>query len=109
MNDREQQVKQLVLTAVEGCGGCGRLYEPTNLDVIGQRGAMWMLRACCPRCRKQGFIAALVNVAEPAVVAEVADARHDGDLTPVTADDVLAMRDFLAAFEGDLAAHLRAG
>ena len=109
MSDRERQVKQLVLTAVEGCGMCGHIYVPDNLDVIGQRGDIWMLRACCPRCSKQGFIAALVNAAEPAVAdAPPLEARHDGGQTPVTADDVLAMHEFLAGFSGNLAAHLRA-
>ncbi|MCC6629406.1 MAG: hypothetical protein IT340_18650 [Chloroflexi bacterium] len=108
MSDREQQVKRLVLTAVDGCGICGCLYEPDNLDVIGQRGEIWMLRACCPRCSKQGFIAALVNAAEPAVAsAPAAESQPGGGQTLVTAQDVLAMHEFLAVFEGDLGAYLR--
>ena len=82
---------------------CGHIYVPDNLDVIGQRGDIWMLRACCPRCSKQGFIAALVKAAEPAVAdSPPIEARHDGLHTPVTANDVLAMHEFLAGFSGNL-------
>jgi hypothetical protein len=108
MSDRERQVKRLVLTAVDECAVCGHEYELANVDVIGQRGEMWVLRLCCPRCRKQGFIAALVNGREPgppAAFAELSDddLRHDGRWTPITGRDVLELREFLDRFDGDFA------
>lgn len=116
MTDRERQVKRLVLTAVDGCAACGHVYALDNVDVIGQRGDMWVLRVVCPRCLKQGFIAALVNDAqEPAVADAPSDPmpvidewRHDGQRTPITARDVLAMHEFLADHGGDLASLLDA-
>jgi hypothetical protein len=110
MTDRERQVKRLVLTAVDECAVCGHEYALDNLDVIGQRGDMWMLRVCCPRCRKQGFIAALVNVQEAVAPAapqpSAEDRRHDGQQSPITARDVLEMHEFLAGFDGDLTSAL---
>jgi hypothetical protein len=112
MTDRERQVKRLVLTAVDECAVCGHEYELDNVDVIGNRGDMWVLRVNCPGCQKQGFIAALVNGQEPAAVAapveppiEV-DPRHDGQWSPITAHDVLEMHEFLAGFEGDFVTYL---
>lgn len=112
MTDRERQVKRLVLTAVDECAVCGHEYALDNVDVIGQRGNLWMLRVCCPRCRKQGFVAALINVHEPAappleLPPSAADRRHDGQWTPITARDVLEMHEFLAGFSGDLTSALR--
>jgi hypothetical protein len=62
MTDRERQVKRLVLTAVDECAVCGHEYDLGNVDVIGNRGDMWVLRVNCPRCQKEGFIAALITV-----------------------------------------------
>jgi hypothetical protein len=104
MNDRADQVRRLVLTAVEGCAKCGQAYAADHIDLIGQRGDMWMFRICCPACRKLGFIAALVNTDEAAsaTMVQADEERFDGLATPVTGRDVLEMHEYLATLRGGL-------
>lgn len=112
MTDREQQVKRIVLTAVEECAVCGQEYELENLDVIGNRGGLWVLTLHCPRCQKQGVIAALVNGDHEAEITAAASDIEDGDegypdtREPVRARDVLDMHEFLGRFQGDLTEYL---
>ena len=107
MSESEGQIKRLVLSAVEECAVCGQEYQPDDVDVIGSRGSLWVLMVRCPRCRKQGFIAALLNGQElpsaPLVEGEQAPA---GPVEPITTADVLEMREFLAGFHGDLGEYL---
>jgi hypothetical protein len=111
MFDREHQVKHMVLTAVEVCGVCGEHYSLDNLDVIGNRGDLWVLTLRCPRCQKRGFIAALVNSDhEPQAVMPL-DMTDDEveqlqQAEPVSARDVLEMHEFLATWRGGVSRYL---
>jgi hypothetical protein len=107
MSEAEGQIKRLVLSAVDECAVCGQEYQPDDVDVIGSRGSLWVLMVRCPRCRKQGFIAALLNGQEPPSAPLVDDDHLPAERgEPVTAADVLEMRDFLAGFHGDLGEYL---
>jgi hypothetical protein len=117
MTDRERQVKRFVLTAIDLCTVCGHAYALDNVDIIGQRDDLWVLRVLCPHCQKQGFIAALVNSQAPDVAPSIdppassaalppLDERHDGAWSPILPVDVLTMHEFLTAFDGDLGAYL---
>lgn len=109
MNDREHQIKQIVLTAVDECTTCGYTYGYDNIDVVGHRGDLWVLTVSCQGCEKQGFVAALM-IDESQGAREPAHELREGETRagePVSTRDVHEMRAFLASFTGDLAAHLR--
>jgi hypothetical protein len=108
MRPTEEQIKQLMATVA--CAACGAKYQPDSVDVLGHRDELWFLRVSCTACATSGLVAALVRGSE-APVAEAAvappdEAEHrrlDQAASPglVTRADVLRMRRFLAAFDGD--------
>lgn len=109
MTDREREITRLVLSAVDECAVCGREYQTENIAIIGNRGDLWVLMLRCPACRKQGFIAALINgEGPPRALLPPADMNEAlaiaGD--PVTARDVLDMHEFLDRFRGNLGEYL---
>ena len=111
MTERERQVRHLVLTAVDECAVCGHTYAADNLAVIGNRGDLWVLALRCPQCRKQGFIAALVNSGQelPAIMpldAHEEELRRFTQGEPVSARDVLEMHEFLKRHNGGLTRYL---
>ena len=108
MRPPEEQIKQLMATVA--CAVCGANYEPGSVDVLGHRDELWFLRVSCAGCATSGLVAALVRGPDDALAeATVAppEELEDRNLdrapnpAPVTRSDVLGMRRFLAAFDGD--------
>ena len=108
---QEDQVRRLVLTAVEDCATCGQSFDLENVDILGQRGDLWVVTLRCPACEKRGFVAALLIDEHEAVTETVLEltpeeARSFGQAAPISARDVLEMHEFLTGMRSDLAAHL---
>ena len=122
MNYPESLVRHLMRTV--RCSVCEATYEADDVSVLGHQDELWFVAVRCANCQTQGLIAALVRGEARASSAQTlsdraADARSDhrpfeeppreerpphGD--PITEADVADMREFLAAYRGDLAALL---
>lgn len=101
MNHDFDEVRDVVLGMVERCSQCGRRHRPENLQMVGRSRTMWAFRLTCPMCGAQSFIAAVVG--DQPSDEEVSTSRTGPayDHTPITEDDVVAMRRFLENFNGD--------
>ena len=123
MNYPESLVRHLMRTV--RCSVCEATYEADNVSVLGHQDELWFVAVRCAHCQTQGLIAALVRdgAAESAasdgwgsapIDRQAAAGRREppgteqlpADRGPVTQTDVDDMREFLADFDGDLAALL---
>lgn len=111
MQPTDEQIRQLMATV--SCAVCGANYQPASVDVLGHRDELWFLRVSCANCATSGLVAAMVKGAESAAAEpEGAPAEPEPstnlDLAPapgpISRADVLAMRRFLARFDGDFRA-----
>jgi hypothetical protein len=99
---REAFLKRLF--AKVNCGVCGQKYDVSNIKVLDQEDGLWVLSVYCSSCGTQGLIAAVVqegNITD--IITDLTDAEHDrfGATGKVSLDDVLEIRSFLKAFDGD--------
>jgi hypothetical protein len=100
----EHLVKEL-LSSVE-CAVCGQNYETPNIRILYRQQDLWLISVFCDRCRTKGLVAALIRQSQVAEVItdfteeEMAKLK---DTSPVTADDVLDVHNFLEGFNGDFA------
>jgi len=87
------------------CATCSRSFDLDDLEVLGQRGNVWMVAVYCPHCETRGLIFARMQVQE--------DVRYESELEPhewewfeslepISIDDVLDAHRFLRDFEGDV-------
>jgi len=105
MSSEFDDVRDVVLGMVERCAHCGHRHDRENLTMVGKSRTMWAFRLTCPTCGAQSFIAAVVG--EPGASAEGTglgrrdERRSKPSGSPVTEEDVIAMRRFLEEFDGD--------
>lgn len=107
----EGELRRIVLSAVDECAVCGQPYAEDSVAVIGRRANIWVISLCCRQCQRQGFVAAVVGGSAEAAVTEpvIRPAQSSSGQvapSPISLADVQAMRDFLAAFRGDLCRYL---
>jgi hypothetical protein len=92
-----------------GCGACGRSYGTGQIRILAQREELFFVDLGCQSCGTRAV--AVVTIQEDdepvqmdPVELNVAHAsERPGQTRPaVSADEVLDMHEFLAAYEGDI-------
>jgi hypothetical protein len=94
-------VQQLVASL--RCSSCGHRYPAENVAVLGEEDGLWLLRAVCGACHVGAIVAAILREAEPGTDLTPAERVKFRRLGPVTGEDLMAARDFLDRFRGDVA------
>jgi transcription elongation factor Elf1 len=104
------------------CPACGRRYRGSRIKLLAERDGLFFVDLDCSRCGSHTV--AIVTVERDETELSIIDAsdielavdlepEHLGELLPegtdpVNADDVLAVHELLAGFEGDMYALLGA-
>ena len=99
---QEQKLKQLI--SGYRCHVCRRCFERDHVRLAARHEQLWIVSVRCSLCRNQQvFWIALKNDTEEGVLHDVSDAEASGFAarSPVTANDVLDMHEFLRSFNGD--------
>jgi hypothetical protein len=117
MHVRERMIRERFAT--RPCEGCGHAYGLGTVLVLARRPAAWLVLASCGQCEHRCIY--LVSFPDESRETASAHAKSDApsltvqqahelseefDLQiqanrPITADEVAAMRSFLANFDGD--------
>jgi len=85
------------------CAGCGAVYGPGAIAVVGNRDAYWFVRCSCDSCGAQGL--GVVIVKETAAVGSVgatAAAATSIRRPALRVDDVLEAHEILRDYRGDV-------
>lgn len=101
----EKFIKRLISNMK--CAVCGQHYEASNITVLGHKENLWFVNVSCPKCGSQGLVAAAIKEGKAAeVITDLTEAELSkfAGGSPVEADDVLEVHDFLKDFEGDFSA-----
>ncbi len=103
------------------CPACGRLYRDGRIRLLAEREGLYFVDIDCAAC--SSHTVAIISVELNESELTIADASDIGLLdasvahlgeelpigaSPVTADDVLEMHEFLVDFDGDIEALLAA-
>ena len=94
---------KVLMTSLK-CGICGQHYEVDSVDVLGHHEDLWFLRAVCSACHTQCLMAAVVQESGvPEIITDLTEAEIDKfrNVSALTADEMLDMRNFLKDFNGD--------
>ncbi len=116
MRARERIIRERLAT--RACATCGGHYADSGLVVLAHRGSAWVVLATCPMCERRNIF--FVSFRQPSSTESddhlpllvddilISGASEDAEAPPTTAqgggisaDDVLSMRAFLSAFDGD--------
>jgi hypothetical protein len=90
-----------------GCAVCGAAFPPERIRVLAQREDLYFVDLDCAGCGSGAVAIVTIEVEEdgprlgPDGLADLRQAGGDPEAEPVSADDVLAMREFLRRFDGD--------
>jgi len=98
------------------CPACGRRYRGSKIRLLAERDGLFFVDLDCARCGSHTVAIVTVEIDETsASITDISDIslnvedlpEHLGEELPagaalVTADDVLEMHEFLAAFRGDI-------
>jgi transcription elongation factor Elf1 len=98
------------------CPACGRRYRGSKIRLLAERDGLFFVDLDCARCGSHTVAIVTVEIDETtASITDVSDLNFASDALPehlgeelparaalVTADDVLEMHEFLAAFRGDI-------
>ena len=98
----EERLIKRLMTSIK-CEYCGQKYELRNVDILGHKEGLWVLRVSCSNCHTQYIMAAVVKEDKrPETVAELTE-TEPGEFYDimVEVDDVLDMHNFLKDFDGD--------
>src|SRR5215210_9190890 len=105
------------------CPACGRRYRGSKIRLLAERDGLFFVGLDCARCGSHTVAIVTVEIDETsASITDISDlsmstdelVEHLGEelppgAAPVTADDVLEMHEFLAAFRGDVSQLFREG
>jgi predicted RNA-binding Zn-ribbon protein involved in translation (DUF1610 family) len=97
------------------CPACGRRYRGSKVRLLAERDGLFFVDLDCAQCGSHTVAIVTVEIDESqALITDISDLNlspdelpeHLGEplpvgAAPVTADDVLEMHEFLAAFKGD--------
>jgi hypothetical protein len=103
-------IRGLVADHNVACSVCGRRFRRSGLRVLRREQNVWQISGRCGQCENVSIF--VVKLDTSGLAEDVVD---DVELTdteqerfsaepPIGADEVLAMADFLAAFDGDFQA-----
>lgn len=94
-----------------GCASCGRPYRPDRIRILAQREELFFVDLGCEACGTQAVAVVTIQAedgeAPRADAGDIELARIGREDTgepsrpAVSADEVLQMHEFLAAFDGD--------
>jgi hypothetical protein len=102
------------------CPACGRRYRGSRMRLLAERDGLFFVDLDCSRCGSHTVAIVTVELEESEITIEVGDIAFAQDAlahlgeelpdgaAPVTADDVLDMHQFLAAYSGDVSTLLGA-
>jgi hypothetical protein len=116
MHTRERMIRERFATRV--CEHCGHVYASGNVLVLARRRPAWVVLVSCAYCdhrsifvvsfphadnadpeRPHGWESPDISISDPYVNPR--DAAQSEQLAPISADEVIQMREFLAHFDGD--------
>ena len=103
------------------CPACGRRYRGSRIRLLAERDGLFFVDLDCSRCGSHTVAIVTVELDDSELsIADASDIGFPDELltvhmgeplppgaAPVTADDVLEMHEFLAAFKGDVTDLLR--
>ncbi len=98
----ERLIKQVVASTVGSCGACAEPLDAASVSVVGHQEDLWFFSLVCAHCQHRTLVAALVREGAPVAAGDAPTAKARP--TPVEAEDVLAVREFLDHFDGDFQA-----
>ncbi len=104
MNTSTQAIIRQIVAHVT-CAVCGQHFAMSDIHVVGRREQVWAMRVRCRECRTEALLLAVVNEAgTQSIYTDLMPAEWERfkNAVPVTADDVISVHEFLAAYEGDL-------
>lgn len=107
MDERRADQERLVKDLVGGfrCPVCRRGFEHDHVRVAARHEQLWIVSVRCRTCRNQQVFWIALKDAKTVTSDQVEEIDHEyfAEGTPVCADDVLDMHEFLAHFDGDFA------
>lgn len=95
-------VKELMTTV--NCSTCGRRYEAGDVNILYHQRELWFMSVSCQSCRTKGLVAALIKSGGKAqLVTDLTEEElaRFREASPISADDVLDVHNFLEGFDGD--------
>ena len=91
------------------CTACGKYYESASVDIVGHESDLWFFKAACTSCHAEFLVAAVLQeFPGPEPESRRGRLNQTGTASSITADDLLAMHDFLRDFNGDFSSAFRA-
>jgi hypothetical protein len=97
----ERLIRQVVTSTVGACEACSQPFDESSASVVGHQDDLWFISLTCAQCQTRVLVAALIQENAPVAVA---DSPASGRTSRVDSEDVLAVRQFLDAFDGDFRA-----
>ena len=88
-----------------GCAVCGQAFPEERIRVLAQREDLYFVDLDCAACGSGAVAIVTIEVegdearVEPGELTDLRDTS--AERTPVEADDILAMHEFLGRFDGD--------
>jgi hypothetical protein len=108
-------LKAAVLNEVQRCEMCGYEYRMSDLSVIADAPAMWLMRLDCHACADSIFVAAVLENGSAAAAEQALWRLRAGEAPETILDETIepseavddtdrqAMAAFLETFDGDFA------
>ncbi|MDE3090620.1 MAG: hypothetical protein KGJ80_14675 [Chloroflexota bacterium] len=95
-------IRQIVARVT--CAVCGHHFAAGDIQVLGHREQIWAMQITCRECRTQALLLAVVDGkgARPVHTDLSPDEwQRVKDRPPVSVDDVIALHQYLQAYDGD--------
>ncbi len=99
-------IRGLVADYNVACGACGTRFRRSGLRVVRREEDVWQISARCPSCNLMSLL--VLKVDASGLVSEIELSADEQEkfiaAAAIGADDVLALSEFLAGFDGDFRA-----
>jgi hypothetical protein len=103
MSLTEMVIRGLVADYNVACSVCGTRFRRSGLRVVRREDDVWQISARCPSCEKVTIL--MVKLDASGIVSDIELSRAEQERfageRAVGADDVLAIAEYLATFDGD--------
>ncbi len=86
------------------CTVCGHHFATNDIEYIGRRENVWTMRVNCRECRTKALLFAVVNQGTArSIYSDLApeDWERFKDSSPISADDVIAVHEYIQSYAGD--------
>jgi len=109
MGENERSIRALIiryLVAHTQCSGCGRRYEPGDVQIHDHRGDVWLASVTCSHCGLQGLVMAAIRAKDAQEIEPISESEAEEwavfeQMGPINSDEVLDFHRFLQDFRGD--------